>query len=139
MSSFIWNPSFALGLEPMDRTHREFVDLCNALAAAPNEAMLPTLDALICHTQAHFEQENHWMEGCSFPPVAIHMGEHERVLRLLRQARAEVAAGDPGSGRRLAAELPDWFRGHAATMDAALAHWIRVTGHDAKAGEPLHA
>lgn len=141
MSLITWSAALELGLPRMDATHREFVDLCNALAAAGDQAaFLMALDTLIAHTDAHFAQENRWMAGCGFPPIRIHMGEHERVLGLLRDTRERVAAGDLETGRRSIDELPDWFRGHAATMDAALAYHIRATGYDADAeSEPASA
>lgn len=130
MSLIEWNKALELGLARMDETHREFADLCNALGEARDEGLLTALDALITHSAAHFAQENRWMERSGFPPIHVHMGEHERVLRLLREAREEVAAGDLPSGRRLAEGLPAWFRDHAASMDAALAYHIKASGFD---------
>lgn len=74
------------------------------------------------------------MTDSGFPPIRIHTMEHWRVLELLREAREQVAAGDLAAGRRVAEGLPDWFYGHAATMDAALARHIKATGYDPGAG-----
>ncbi|MBI3140641.1 MAG: hemerythrin domain-containing protein [Rhodocyclales bacterium] len=115
----------------MDGAHREFVGLCGSLlAAADGAGFLSALDCLISHTAAHFEQEDCWMADCGFAPIRIHMMEHRRVLDLLRATRERVVAGDLAAGRRVAGGLPDWFYGHAATLDAALARHIKATGYD---------
>jgi hemerythrin len=49
-------------------------------------------------------------------------------MRLMREVRSRVASGDLEIGRALARELPEWFRLHASTMDAALAQVIKLTG-----------
>ena len=84
------------------------------------------------------------MHGSGFPPIRCHMGEHERVLQVIFDVLARVRTGDLELGRRLVAELPHWFEHHAATMDCALAGYIRTTGYHASAasrpqGQPASA
>ena len=43
MSALEWNDSLELGLEPMDATHREFVECYQALAAAARSSYLNIL------------------------------------------------------------------------------------------------
>jgi hemerythrin-like metal-binding protein len=124
-----WSDNLGLEVPAMDNTHREFVDLLNALADAPDDALLAALDRFIAHTDAHFAQENRWMHALPFPPVHCHEGEHDNVLRLMREVRNRVAIGEIELGRVLARELPEWFRLHATTMDAMLAQVIRLTGY----------
>jgi hemerythrin-like metal-binding protein len=124
-----WTDTVALDVPAMDDTHREFVALLNALADAPDEELLAALDAFVAHTDAHFAQENRWMHALPFPPVHCHEGEHDNVMRLMREVRSRVAAGDLEIGRALARELPEWFRLHASTMDAVLAQVIKLTGY----------
>jgi hemerythrin-like metal-binding protein len=130
-----WSAAHELGVVPMDDTHREFVEIYNAVATAGDGSFLARLDALLAHTDAHFAQENVWMAESGFPPTAIHKGEHERVLAALRQVRRRVAEGDIAAGRDAIAQVPDWFDQHAATMDAALANWMSRVGYQPVAAE----
>lgn len=123
-----WKESYVLGHAPMDATHQDFVVLVSKLTTADNDSMLACVDTLIEHTIAHFEQENRWMEECGFPPIHCHTGEHERVLQSLRDMQPIIAA-DPGVGRVLAGELEQWFAQHAATMDNALAFYMRQVNY----------
>ncbi len=82
-----WSAKHELGVARMDATHREFVDLVNALHDASDEMMLAALDALQAHTVDHFGQENRWMELLAFPPAHCHLPEHEGILQISREVR----------------------------------------------------
>jgi hemerythrin-like metal-binding protein len=138
MAVMDWTDALALGVGPMDATHREFVDHLNALDAASDDALLGLLDAFIAHTEAHFAQESLWMRATGFPPVHCHEAEHEGVLGVMREVRGHVAQGKVHVGRVLARELPDWLRHHLATMDGALAYFMRTVEY-APAGESAPA
>jgi hemerythrin len=55
------------------------------------------------------------------------------VLDVLREVRGHLNNGHYDVGRVLARELAEWFRGHAATMDAMLAQVLQARGAAAKA------
>lgn len=132
MSALTLKSEHVLGLQAMDDIHYEFMRLLAALDDAPDAGQLPVLDALLAHTEAHFAQEDVWMEACDFPPMHCHRGEHERVLEVLREVRRLAAAGDHGIVRTLVRELPLWFEHHASTMDTMLAEHIAATGYVAE-------
>lgn len=136
MNRIDWTPAHELGLAAMDETHREFVALYNACAAAADGELLPAFERLLEHTVAHFDQEDRWMAASGFPPTAIHRGEHEQVLAAWRAALDRLRRGDTAPWRALAAQVPAWFDQHAATMDAALANWMRRVGYVPGAAAP---
>ncbi len=119
--------SFALGIEEMDATHAEFIDLLNQLDTAANSAFPALFTRLVEHTRTHFESEEARMLLCRFPAINEHTGEHHRVLGELNRIKKRVDRGLISFGRMYVREgLPQWFRLHAATMDSALAgHWMR--------------
>jgi len=130
-----WTDGLELGLERMDDTHREFVDQLNALGEAGDEDMMACFDAFYAHTVAHFEQENEWMRSIAFPPIHCHTAEHDGVLEVMREVRRHLEAKDFNVGRVLAKEMAEWFRGHAATMDAMLAQVMKAKGASAPTPE----
>lgn len=129
MSLAPWKTEYELGLAPMDATHREFIDWLNRLHDMPDDALLVGLDEFLLHTQAHFDQEDRWMRGAMFPPLECHGGMHAEILKIARFVREHVSKGNYKMGRQLVEELAPWFDDHAATMDAALASWIKQTGY----------
>lgn len=136
MAQLVWSDQYELGVPQMDRNHQEFAQLQCELVQAGDDRFLALLDAFIAHTEDHFAQENAWMEASGFPPIHCHRGEHDRVLEVLRDVRKRAAGGDIALGRTLANELAPWFDAHAATMDAALAYFIKQSGYriEAEAG-----
>lgn len=119
-----WTDAFVLGHEPMDATHREFVDLVGALQTAPDDRLLARLAEFEAHARRHFGEEDRWMRETGFPPRDCHIDEHAAVLDSIVQVRAVAEQGDLAEVRRLAAALAGWFPGHADWLDSALAHWL---------------
>jgi hemerythrin len=124
-----WSDQLAVGQSVMDDTHREFVEQLNRVGSAADAGVLAALDGFIAHTEAHFGQEEEWMESMDFPPRGCHKGEHEKILETARVVRKRVAAGDVRLGRTLAEALAEWFPQHAASMDAVLALYMTETGY----------
>ena len=121
------DPRLRLGVQEMDRVHREFIALVNALAEV-DQARFPALfERLIEHTAAHFEQEEQRMIETRFPALQEHRGDHRRVLGDLRAIGQRSARAKLAMGRAYVREqLPAWFAVHAATMDSALAAHLKA-------------
>lgn len=134
MPALQWSGALALGLDFMDDTHREFVDLLAAAENTPDDALAPAWDALIEHTDGHFGSEDRWMEATGFSSANCHSTQHQVVLQVLREGAACLAAGDARPVRQMIRELAVWFPMHAQTMDAALALHLRGIGYDAATG-----
>ena len=131
---FEWSDAYLLGFQPMDDTHREFVELVEAMMAANDADFAALLDRFSKHATEHFERERQWMESSGFPATECHVDEHGAVMQSVTLVREVVAKGDIAEGRRLARELAKWFPGHADYMDASLAAWMvkQATG-----GKPI--
>lgn len=128
-SDFVWSDTFLLGYQPMDETHREFVDLVGAIQSAPDEELDALLKAFIKHAEVHFEQERQWMAETNFPAMDCHIDEHNAVMKSLREVDALVRDDKPRIVRSLTAELVRWFPGHADYLDSALAQWMVKKRH----------
>lgn len=120
-----WTDAFLVGYDPMDVTHREFVDILGALLKAEDDQILGHLQALVEHSERHFSQEEHYMNTTAFPARECHTNEHNAVLGSMREVAAYLQnGGDPSEARRLAAELARWFPSHTDYLDASLAQWV---------------
>jgi len=134
LTGFEWEDRYLLGYAPMDETHREFVELVDQLLTADDGELAGILVTFSAHAEAHFAQENNWMETTDFPPRDCHIDEHNKVLASLAEVRQKLAQGDCGIVRELALALKDWFPAHADYMDSALSTWMVKRAH---AGRPL--
>ena len=125
-----WSDTLVLDKGVMDDTHREFIDLLNRVADAPDESLLTALDEFIRHSEEHFAQEQRWMEQMTYPPLTCHVREHEGVLETAHEVRRRVAAGDTRFGQVLARAVAEWFANHASSMDHVLALYMKEKGYD---------
>jgi hemerythrin len=127
--ALVWSDALLLGHGPMDRTHRAFVAVVQAMTACADAALADALRAFIVHAQAHFGDEDRDMVESRFPAADCHADEHAAVLRSAHDVLALVEAGDVAIGRAFAAELVRWFPSHVAHLDSALAHWLVKRRH----------
>lgn len=132
-----WSEALALGLDFMDDTHREFVELL-ACAEAASDNDLPALwQVLVNHTAEHFGREDARMQAAGFAADNCHSLQHRLVLRVLREAAARAAQGELATVRQMIRDLALWFPQHAQGMDAALALHLRGVGYDAATDQLL--
>ena len=134
MTVLEWSDALSLDLPLMDDTHREFVDLLAQAVQADDARLLPAWNALIDHTQDHFDREDRWMTDTRFSSSNCHTTQHKVVLAVMREGAKRGANGDLALVRELARELGLWFPQHAQSMDAALALHVRRVGYDAVTG-----
>jgi len=123
-----WNEALVLDQGLMDETHREFISLLNRLAEAPESEMLAVLDEFIAHTEAHFSQEQRWMEQMAFTATECHVNDHQGVLQVALEVRKRAAAGETRFGPVLARAVAEWFATHATSMDHVLALYMKEVG-----------
>ena len=138
MPSLNWSPDFALDVPQMDATHQEFVALLADVEAAPDAALVARWQALVEHTQGHFDNEDRWMLATRFAAGNCHTTHHRMVLEVLRQGLTMGQAGDLAPIRQMARELASWFPQHADSMDAALAMHLQRVGFDPATGRMAH-
>jgi hemerythrin len=124
---------FILGVEQMDNTHIEFVDMVNSMEKAPDAEFVRLFDRLLEHTRAHFDSEHRLMIEHGFPATTEHHSDHERVLGEMTKFSRSVHKGLIVFGRNYVRDsLVTWFPLHAITMDSALAAHLksRLTGSE---------
>lgn len=127
----IWEAArHTLGVAELDDAHQDFIGQVAALIAA-SDAQFPALfTALISHTREHFMTEGRLMREARYQGLAIHEGEHHRILGELQQLNRTLKRGHLPLVRAYVKQgLPEWFDTHLAMMDGALvAHLKKSTG-----------
>jgi hemerythrin-like metal-binding protein len=125
----VWDAArHTLGVDEIDHAHQEFIQQVAELIAA-SDAEFPVLfQALINHTREHFMAEGQLMRAAKYQGLAMHEGEHHRVLGELQQLNRTLKRGRLPLVRAFVKQgLPEWFDIHLSMMDAALvAHLNRL-------------
>jgi hemerythrin-like metal-binding protein len=126
-----WSDDLVLNMDKMDQTHREFVDMLAATETAPDDKLIDSFIDLLAHTEEHFSGENQWMQDVDFGPGGCHTDEHEMILKVMREAlRRGQTDGNLSLVRQLTGEIGVWFDGHAKSMDAVLAMYLKEVQYD---------
>jgi len=124
-----WTDDLKVGLTVIDEDHEVFVAQMNDAVAASDADFPARVAALVRHTREHFAREEAVMDEVGFFATAMHKGEHRRVLALIDEMAATLAAGDLASVRAwVRTDLPAWFLEHRGTMDAVTAQFARQHG-----------
>ena len=131
-----------VALDFMNNTHFEEIDMVKALGELitnyqqndeQTEQLTLALDHWLEHTKAHFSRENLLMMDINFPMLAIHLGEHKRVLEemensinLWKNNHDFTAISD-----YVFTIWPSWFDGHVNSMDMITAEFALMHGYNA--------
>ena len=134
MAALEWSDGLALDLPLMDDTHHEFVELLHCVEGADDTRILAAWKALVEHTDAHFSQEDRWMQATRFASSNCHSLQHKVVLQVMREGTQRAEQGELDVLRGMASDLAIWFPQHTQSMDAALALHLRRGGFDAVTG-----
>ena len=118
----IWDASrHTLGVTELDHAHQEFIRQVAALIASTDAEFPPLFQVLISHTRDHFMAEGRLMREARYQGLAMHEGEHHRVLGELQQLNRTLKRGRLPLVRAFVKQgLPEWFDTHLAMMDGAL-------------------
>jgi hemerythrin-like metal-binding protein len=117
-----WNANkHPLGIPEIDDAHRAFIDQVAVLIAAPDGEFPALFQTLIQHTSEHFKEEGSLMRNSSYPGLAIHEGEHHRVLGEMQQLYRSMLRGRLPLVRAFVKHgLTEWFNTHLSMMDTAM-------------------
>lgn len=130
----VWTDARLLGHEELDATHKEFYEVVFRMLICSERTALTTLLEFEEHAQAHFQDEEAWMQRTAFPAAQCHADEHRKVLASLGEVKHAVTtnAADHRLVQRFADQLFAWFPGHADYMDSALVTWLSKKRFGAK-------
>ena len=110
--------------------HLEEMLLLNRLEEASQagvvEEVRTLLDALISHTEEHFDIEEDLMEEGLYPASASHVAEHERHLRELHSVRDYFQEHEDtrAVSAYIQGNLLAWFIHHTQSMDVPMSDYL---------------
>lgn len=138
IDSMQWSEDYTLNNAVMDDTHHEFVELLDTVLQSGDSQLLAAWEALVDHTQDHFDREDQWMLATGFTADNCHASQHKIILQIMREGTNRGRAGELHVPRQMARELTVWFPQHAQAMDAALAAHLQEVGFDCATGTLAH-
>jgi len=128
MKELLWDSSYEIGIEEIDRQHIDFIKLLRrfnigAQNAIPLTMQLRILQELVKYGEYHFCSEENLMLITKYPDLANQQAEHSRLLTSLER-RVDLYRIAPNTGEQLSEFLYDWFVNHTQVEDRKIAAHI---------------
>lgn len=132
MSILRWNPELSVGVEAIDADHWQLIVLLNRLAVAVatgagRDAIAARLDALIAHSEQHFQREEEAMARHGYPEAEHHRSVHRELIEDITELRREFDEGME-IGTEFIEFVGNWLLSHIAENDKPLGAYLVAAG-----------
>lgn len=131
MAIIIWNESYNLGIEEIDRQHRKLVNIINELNdgmefEGNSREIMTLLDQLIDYTHYHFASEEQYMllKDYDAQDFKTHQGEHIAFLKKIREKQSQCHNDPENVSDELLDYLVDWMVNHILGEDKKMARAV---------------
>jgi hemerythrin-like metal-binding protein len=130
MPLMTWEASLDVGVETMNREHREILDLMNRLydahGAAQTGAGVNTLvDRLGAVCAKHFADEEEFMRKIAFPALIPHKQLHQRLLERYTGYAEQIRANHGRPTDEFFDFLKFWLTSHIKGIDTKYGEHLR--------------
>lgn len=123
-----WRGDFELGIENLDRQHRELFELVNRAYGVLRDisskdrhgSIAPILEELLEHAKYHFESEESYMLKVKYRGYFKHKVEHTRLIRELNIKLLEFNSLYTGDIDRILNYISRWIVDHIVEEDLKL-------------------
>ena len=119
-----------VGESSIDSEHDLQMQLLDSLAQALEKgddfsAAKHVLEQFIEFSDMHFLSEQLVMRLHNYPAYEIHLEEHTRLMKKVRELRDAVFQGQRAPGMQLIQELREWLLDHIASEDVAFGQFLQ--------------
>ena len=135
MSKLQWQDSLSVGIELIDRQHKQWIEHFNQAAdavAAHRGAMhiTKTLGFLVEYTETHFSTEERHMAASNYAGLDAHKAKHDELRRILADLVQDFE--EEGTNHKLAeavdAFLGNWLVKHIQDVDKKFGEFVKAEG-----------
>lgn len=126
-----WTDELSVGVEEIDRQHKELLkrinDLLYALCHGKERGDISNLVKLLeDEVAAHFRSEEAIMAGHNYPGLQVHQAEHIRLIREFDEMKGELESA--GTSLSLVLQVQnnavEWFTKHISTLDKGIGEFL---------------
>ncbi|MCL2557950.1 MAG: bacteriohemerythrin [Treponema sp.] len=127
-----WSGKYATQIGPIDRQHKDLVDLINRLYDACRHgceidaAFKEAMHEMVEYVRRHFAAEIEFLEKIGYPDPAFseHKRQHEALIKDILDAARSYGSGGALVPNKFARTLRDWVLSHIAFYDRAYADFV---------------
>jgi hemerythrin len=126
-----WDDSlYSLGLAPIDKQHKQLVDLINALDTVKKKSddqfVARVFNTLIEYTEMHFKFEEHLLEKIGYGDLKAHKKQHQAFINKVNAAKGnyELSRNSEKVLDEILDFLKEWLLKHILKEDRAYADYL---------------
>lgn len=133
MPLFNWSEKYSVGVYMFDVQHKMFVGLINELhdamrAGTARDVLGSILKKLLDYARMHFDEEGRQMTAFSYPGLAAHKAEHDKLLAIVIELKARFDRGDNAITIEVINFLKDWLINHTMLTDKQYTEFFNERG-----------
>jgi len=133
MSLMTWNSSLDVNVKLFDIQHLKLVDMVNLLhdgmkSGTGKEALGSIIGGLVSYTEYHFADEEQLMKNHSYPNIAEHTFEHEKLVKQVQDLHRQFQSGQTILSLGVMMFLKDWLIKHIQGDDKKFGAFLNSKG-----------
>lgn len=130
MSQLKWSQSLSTGLDHLDDQHKRLIFLANnlveALHAADGHPLIITIfNELREYTVYHFDDEERYMTGISYPDRVKHQGLHAIIKAELKTLQKRIQTESSPPSKEVLLFMKRWLVDHIIAEDGKIGKFVR--------------
>lgn len=139
MTFIPWQARYEIGIDFVDRQHKQLVDIINRLhdsmeSGATDRVLDGIFADLEVYAETHFRDEERFLEQNGYPDLARHQVGHRQFIDRIHEMRSRFMANDMVANQVLI-YLKNWLTLHILGTDRQYANYFdRGEGRRAAAG-----
>jgi hemerythrin-like metal-binding protein len=124
-----WTPLLSVGIDAIDRQHRQLLECINRLADANTHGRSSTVIAALLvdlgdYAHEHFRYEERLLEQHHWPKTPDHALSHRAFEGQIREFARRLAAGERSLATPLLIFLVEWLTEHILVDDIAYSRFL---------------
>ncbi len=134
---FIWDETYSVGLNEIDRQHKILIGMINELNFHVKENhnisyIQRIFQGLIDYTISHFGYEEGLIERHEYENIVVHKEKHKKLIAQLQDLQARVLAEEENIFNELLEFLNAWLSKHIKAADKHYAVALKAKGVDSE-------
>ena len=131
-STFVWNNSYRININEMDKQHKQQLEYLNKINTsminnASDEEIFELLSDLYYYSQKHFSEEEELMKRYNFDDFQDHKNTHDELLQKILLFKEELQKGVLDKSF-VAVILKEWLLQHILEEDIKYSRFLNAKG-----------
>ncbi len=128
-----WDPSFSVGVGPLDGQHQTLFQIINRFydameMHAPQAVLSAIFGEVLDYTNMHFKLEEAIMRRYSYPGFERHRQYHQQLVARAVAIKSDIDAGQRDAPRDALRFLTDWLEKHIKGCDVDYSPYMSKLG-----------